>query len=161
MVNFFAGLIGCASVFASCYFAVLIAVTAFNNLKSIFSKRSPTKTAYTEPSPLPVKHVYEINSPNKRKRNPPKSNVISLKGALLPVGTVVYYNGKQYTLKKKSSAKNTKCKSTKISTTTSKVNPDGGKPTTLISATAKASRAKTKSGIVGTRSSYKATLKNR
>ena len=102
MVDFFTGLFSCACFFSVCYLSVLLirfkaaglkrnrAPYESENAKSNF-ENEPRKESET------VTHLYKIVTPKKRKAR--KSNVISLKGALMPPGTSVSYDGKLYTAK--------------------------------------------------------------
>ena len=102
MVDFFTGLFSCACFFSVCYLSALLirfkaaglkrnrAPYESENAKNNFEKE-PCKESET------VTHLYKIVTPKKRKAR--KSNVISLKGALMPPGTSVSYDGKLYTAK--------------------------------------------------------------
>ena len=87
MINFFAGVMLTALIFAVC-FACCAALSIF--LRSRSAMQSPPEPPEAQQEQTEAKPtVYYLASPKKPKRKRPKSNTIGLKGALMPKGSVV------------------------------------------------------------------------
>lgn len=102
MVNFFTGLFSCVCFFFVCYlFSLMICSGKFFSKRKHAAEQKQSDRVSAEETheqaPQTITHLYKIVTPKRRK--PRKTNVISLKGALMPAGTTVSYNGKLYTAK--------------------------------------------------------------